>query len=127
MNDKKKEWNFKIPEEDEGRKKIIPPMQGLIIAPREFGIYTEEEVVKTQPPKSNGREICQKLRQIRVELAALNGIPFFSMPCKNKGPCAGTCPACDNEMRYLMRALNKIPAEQRRYPDQYWMKSNEDK
>ena len=62
---------------------------------------------KTNPgnQKYPGKEKCEKLRQIRKLIAEVNGIRFEPDVCHHEGPCAGTCPACDAEIRYLDELL----------------------
>lgn len=67
-------------------------------------------------PRIDGKKICNLLREKRMELAELNGIPFESEICPSIGACAGTCSKCDEEANYLRNALNQIPKEQRKYP-----------
>ena len=55
--------------------------------------------------KYPGKEKCEKLRQIRKLIAEVNGIRFEPDVCHHEGPCAGTCPACDAEIRYLDELL----------------------
>ena len=52
-----------------------------------------------------GKKICEKLKGIRMEVARANGIPYQPAECNHKGDCAGTCPQCEAEVRYLERKL----------------------
>ena len=52
-----------------------------------------------------GREKCQFLRLIRKQIAEANNIEFKTTECSYDGPCAGTCPKCDVEIRYLETQL----------------------
>lgn len=55
-----------------------------------------------------GKEKCQILKQIRKEIADKNGIAFEPAQCNSKWDfCAGTCPKCEEEIRYLDAQLNK--------------------
>lgn len=47
------------------------------------------------------------LRQIRREIAAANGISYFPAECHHIGDCPGTCPVCDEEIRFLDSELNR--------------------
>lgn len=67
-------------------------------------------------PRPDGKKICNILRKKRMELAKINRIPFRSAECPLNGPCAGTCPKCDEEADYLRKALEKIPPKKRKYP-----------
>jgi len=49
----------------------------------------------------HGKFICNTLKAIRLDLARANGIEYSPCECHHKGDCAGTCPACESEMRYL--------------------------
>ena len=68
-------------------------------------------------PRSDGRQLCSDLREMRIELAEANNIPFESKECDYDGPCSGTCPKCDEEAAYLRDKLAEIPADERKYPD----------
>ena len=54
-----------------------------------------------------GHEKCEKLREIRKKIAIANNIKFKPAICTHNGPCKGTCPVCDSEIRYLDRELQK--------------------
>ena len=45
------------------------------------------------------------LKSIRQQIADANGISYQPKECQHKGDCAGTCPACEAEIRYLEREL----------------------
>ena len=49
----------------------------------------------------HGRYICNTLKKIRLDIARANGIEYTPTECRHKGECAGTCPACEGEMRYI--------------------------
>ncbi len=49
----------------------------------------------------HGKFICNTLKAIRLDIARANGIEYSPCECHHKGDCAGTCPACESEMRYL--------------------------
>ena len=53
-----------------------------------------------------GKKLCEKLKEIRMEVARTNDIPYQPAECKHKGDCAGTCPRCEAEVRYLERQLD---------------------
>jgi hypothetical protein len=55
---------------------------------------------------SNGKKICDILKGIRVEVARNNDIPYTPAECHHKGECAGTCPQCEEEVRYIERQLD---------------------
>ena len=52
-----------------------------------------------------GREICKVLKNVRQKIANENGISYHPEECHHKGECAGTCPACEEEIRFLEREL----------------------
>ena len=55
-----------------------------------------------------GKKICNAMRAIRRKIAEANEIPYWSDECDFKGPCKGTCPKCDAEIRYLNAELEKL-------------------
>ena len=52
-----------------------------------------------------GKQICETLKGIRADIAQANGIEYTPAECTHEGDCAGTCPACDSETRWLERQL----------------------
>jgi len=52
-----------------------------------------------------GKQICRILKDIRVKIAQENDIEFITSECTHKGDCAGTCPKCEAEVRYLESQL----------------------
>ena len=40
-------------------------------------------------------------------MARTNDIPYEPTECKHKGECLGTCPKCEQEVRYIEQQLNK--------------------
>lgn len=54
-----------------------------------------------------GKKKCKILKQIRQEIAKANDIEFVTSECKHKGNCEGTCPKCEEELRYLERELEQ--------------------
>ena len=52
-----------------------------------------------------GKSTCKLLKSIRQQIADANGISYQPKECHHKGDCAGTCPACEEEIRYLEREL----------------------
>ena len=53
-----------------------------------------------------GKRICNELKRVRKRIADANGIVYNPTPCSHEGDCAGTCPACDAELRYIERELS---------------------
>ena len=54
---------------------------------------------------TKGRSTCKLLKSIRQQIADANGISYQPKECQHKGDCAGTCPACEEEIRYLEHEL----------------------
>ena len=54
---------------------------------------------------AKGKSTCKLLKSIRQQIADANGISYRPKECHHKGDCAGTCPACEEEIRYLEREL----------------------
>ena len=54
---------------------------------------------------AKGKSTCKLLKSIRQQIADANGISYRPKECQHKGDCAGTCPACEEEIRYLEREL----------------------
>ncbi len=53
----------------------------------------------------HGKHICIALKTIRLAISRANGIKYTPRECHHEGDCAGTCPACESEMRYLEREI----------------------
>ena len=58
--------------------------------------------------KSNGKNICAALKQVRKRVADTNGIVYAPKECHFEGDCNGTCPACEAEVRYLEHQLSLL-------------------
>ncbi|WP_455077770.1 carboxypeptidase-like regulatory domain-containing protein [Prevotella histicola] len=54
---------------------------------------------------AKGKSTCKLLKSIRQQIADANGISYQPKECHHKGDCTGTCPACEEEIRYLEREL----------------------
>ena len=54
-----------------------------------------------------GKQTCRILRQIRAEIARRNDIDLVIRECTFQGECRGTCPRCEQEVRYLEEQLEK--------------------
>ena len=52
-----------------------------------------------------GKAICESLKEIRSEIARSNEIEYEPTECRHEGDCAGTCPKCESEVRWLQRQL----------------------
>lgn len=54
---------------------------------------------------TRGKQTCKILKEIRRQIAEANGIEFATSECRYKGDCLGTCPKCEDEVRYLEQQL----------------------
>ena len=54
-----------------------------------------------------GKHVCRILKEIRHQVAEANDIKFITSECRYQGDCLGTCPKCEEEVRYLERQLRK--------------------
>ena len=52
-----------------------------------------------------GKNKCKILKQIRQKIADENDIPLVTRECSYQGECSGTCPKCEQELRYLEQQL----------------------
>ena len=57
-----------------------------------------------------GKQVCKILKDIRKQIAEENDIEFITSECQHKGDCAGTCPKCEAELRYLESQLARRSA-----------------
>ena len=53
----------------------------------------------------SGKKKCMILKEIRQRIADENDIPYVTRECSYQGECAGTCPRCESELRYLEQQL----------------------
>ena len=56
---------------------------------------------------AKGKQTCKILKEIRKQIAEENDIKLVIEECTYKGDCLGTCPKCEEEVRYLERELEK--------------------
>lgn len=57
---------------------------------------------------NRGTEICRTLKSIRKRIAEMNGIDYTPAVCPHEEECvSGTCPACEEELRFLEKELEK--------------------
>lgn len=54
-----------------------------------------------------GKEKCKALKEIRKKIAEENDIAYVVSECTYQGECKGTCPKCEEELRYLEKELEK--------------------
>lgn len=83
---------------------------------RTMGVVMSPGIEPDEVLRPDGKELCNYLRTLRMELAVANGIEYQPRKCTHNGPCAGTCPQCDEEIQFLNEELSKIPQNQRVYP-----------
>ena len=54
-----------------------------------------------------GKDICKALKEVRQQIADANNIHYQPCECHHKGDCSGTCPACEQEIRYIESQLKE--------------------
>ncbi len=52
-----------------------------------------------------GKKICSTLKEVRMKVAKANDIKYAPTECHHEGDCAGTCPKCEAEVRWLEHQL----------------------
>lgn len=52
-----------------------------------------------------GKHICETLKGIRREISEANELDYTPTECTHEGDCAGTCPKCESETRWLEKQL----------------------
>ncbi|MBP5507101.1 MAG: hypothetical protein J6Y23_04545 [Prevotella sp.] len=53
-----------------------------------------------------GKVVCEALKDVRRKIAQANNINYSPGDCHHKGDCAGTCAACEKELRFLENQLH---------------------
>lgn len=48
-----------------------------------------------------GKVKCGFLRELRIKFAQQNNIEYHPADCHHQDDCKGTCPACDDELKFL--------------------------
>jgi TonB family protein len=56
---------------------------------------------------TRGKQTCKILKEIRQQIAEKNDIEYITSECNFKGECKGTCPKCEEELRFLENELKK--------------------
>ena len=56
---------------------------------------------------AKGKQTCKILKEIRKQIAEENNIDLVVSECTYHSDCLGTCPKCEEEVRYLERELEK--------------------
>ena len=54
---------------------------------------------------NQGKQKCEILRRIRMDIAERYGLRYNPSECTHGGDCSGTCPKCDAELKDLQRQL----------------------
>ena len=54
-----------------------------------------------------GKEKCEFLKSIRINIANKNGISFTPKECIHEVDCMGSCPLCEYEAKILMEKLEE--------------------
>ena len=54
---------------------------------------------------NRGKTVCEELKAVRRRIAEENGIELEIPECTYHGPCKGTCPRCESEVRFLENEL----------------------
>ncbi len=52
-----------------------------------------------------GKKICDTLKEVRMQVAKANDIKYAPTECHHEGDCAGSCPKCEAEVRWLEQQL----------------------
>ena len=61
--------------------------------------------IKEKTMMKRGKWICNTLKEVRMQVAKANDIKYAPTECHHKGDCAGTCPKCEAEVRWLEQQL----------------------
>ena len=99
-------WMDAIPYEEIEMGNLRPPLVEGESEIRMGDVYPEEDFSDDYP----GRLKCNTMKAIRRKIAEANGIPYHTEECTYQGPCSGTCPKCDEEIRYLDKELQRKEA-----------------
>ncbi len=51
--------------------------------------------------KTQGRRVCDVLKEIRNKIAKEGNLKLNQKECKFKGECSGTCPTCETELKKI--------------------------
>ena len=54
-----------------------------------------------------GKQKCEKLKELRKQIADKNGIDYQTTECGFEGECKGFCPKCDAELKKLTSDIRK--------------------
>ncbi len=89
----------------EVRESSVVEMFNGLVRRRFHGFYDEKNSFPNE--EYEGKKKCNILRDIRRDIAKANDIPYHSEDCTFEGDCPGTCPKCDEEIRYLQRMIDE--------------------
>ena len=67
--------------------------------------YITSTKIKTPKKVNRGKRICRILKEIRKTIAKANNIEYAPIECLHDGPCIGTCPKCEQELKLLTEEL----------------------
>lgn len=62
---------------------------------------SDHKTYRDNKDDESGKDICRHLKNIRMEVASTHNISYTPAVCTHKGPCLGTCPACEKEVEYI--------------------------
>jgi len=96
-----KEYNTKA-DIDSSVKKI--KAQGLsYIDVFDYSINKQEVYSRTS--SKHGKVVCEVLKRVRQLIADANAIPYETVQCNVVENCVGTCPKCEQELKYLSEKI----------------------
>ncbi len=61
--------------------------------------------IKEKTMMKRGKKICDTLKEVRMQVAKANDIKYAPTECHHEGDCAGSCPKCEAEVRWLEQQL----------------------
>lgn len=73
------------------------------VLPNQLAAYHQR--LKSNTKRPYGKDTCAVLKAIRQLIADKNDILFHPHVCTHEGACPGTCPACEQEVRFVEKAL----------------------
>ena len=73
------------------------------VLPDQLAAYHKRQ--KSNAKRPYGKDVCAVLKAIRKLITDKNEIPFSPHVCTHEGACSGTCPACEQEVRLIEKAL----------------------
>ncbi len=76
----------------------------------------DKDDLEIDEPRSDGKFACSILKKMRKGLVKAKGLVVEIKECNYDGPCSGTCPQCEREMREIEIQMAAIPEKLRIYP-----------